>query len=207
MVNWSAVEVTAAGEIPDLARRVLDGEVFVLRRGLQQAGMFQTMVDATLKGIAASAGQEVAQSVAQVGFDRIHEFVQPGDLPALTDAVYKLMTPMAGRILGALVPCMLPDAGSYYYEQAPNVRFHIPYDLAARHQREFNKFAGKRGQGKITAHGPHRDQWVDCPDNAINVWIAIGPVQEPAPAPCESRITARSTTVAAIRSSRWAATP
>jgi nitrite reductase/ring-hydroxylating ferredoxin subunit len=178
MVNWSAVEVTAAGEIPDLARRVLDGEVFVLRRGLQQAGMFQTMVDATLKGIAASAGQEVAQSVAQVGFDRIHEFVQPGDLPALTDAVYKLMTPMAGRILGALVPCMLPDAGSYYYEQAPNVRFHIPYDLAARHQREFNKFAGKRGQGKITAHGPHRDQWVDCPDNAINVWIAIGPVQE-----------------------------
>jgi nitrite reductase/ring-hydroxylating ferredoxin subunit len=71
---------------------------------------------------------------------------------------------------------MFPDAGTYYYERSPNVRFHIPFDLAARHRREFNKFAEKRGQGKIAAHGPHRDPWVDCPENAINLWIAFGPV-------------------------------
>ena len=28
----------------------------------------------------------------------------------------------------------------------------------------------------MTPHPPHRDSWVDCPDNVINVWIAVGPI-------------------------------
>lgn len=171
------IEIKTVGEIPDLAGRILNGEVFVLRRGLQQLGLFDPIVEGTLTGIRKASGDTIADGVRKAGFDRIHEWVTPLDLPKVTDAVYAELTPRALEHLGTLVPRVFPGAGTFYYEKAPNVRFHIPFDHAARYRREFDKFAEKRGQGKIAAHGPHRDQWVDCPANAINVWIAIGPVK------------------------------
>lgn len=171
------IEIKTVGEIPDLAARILRGEVFVLRRGLQQLGLFEPLVESTLQGIQTAAGRETAEKVRQGGFDRIHEWITPLDLPKVTDAVYDVLTPRALADLRTLVPRVFPGGGTFYYEKAPNVRFHIPFDHAARFRREFDKFAEKRGQGKIAAHGPHRDQWVDCPANAINVWIAIGPVK------------------------------
>ncbi|MGQ0734657.1 MAG: phytanoyl-CoA dioxygenase family protein, partial [Acidobacteriota bacterium] len=161
----------------DLAGRILNGEVFVLRRGLQQVGLFEPLVECTLEAICASAGREVADKVREGGFDRIHEWLSPLDLPGVTDAVYAVLTPRAHSHLQTLVPRVFPGAERFYYEKSPNVRFHIPFDHAARYRREFDKFAEKRGQGKIAAHGPHRDQWVDCPSNAINIWIAVGPVR------------------------------
>ena len=178
MTGQSPIEIRHIGEVRDLAKRILDGEVFVLRQGLQQLGLFEPLVDGTLEGIKAAAGEDVSEKVRHGGFDRIHEWVNPLDLPKVTDAVYGVLTPRALGHLRTLVPRVFPGAGTFYYEQAPNVRFHIPYDHAARYRREFDKFAEKRGQGKIAAHGPHRDQWVDCPSNAINIWIAIGPVQQ-----------------------------
>lgn len=177
MTAHAPIEITTVGDVPDLANRILNGEVFILRKGLQQLGLFEPLVDATLEGVAAAAGPEVADKVRRGGFDRIHEWVSPTDLPKLTDAVYDVLTPRALGHLRTLVPRVFPGSGTFYFERAPNVRFHIPFDHAARYRKEFDKFAEKRGQGKIAAHGPHRDQWVDCPANAINVWIAIGPVQ------------------------------
>jgi nitrite reductase/ring-hydroxylating ferredoxin subunit len=58
------------------------------------------------------------------------------------------------------------------------VRFLIPHALAQAHREAYHQFAKAHGQGKITAHDPHRDSWLDCPDNAINVWIAVGPVRK-----------------------------
>jgi len=120
---------------------------------------------------------EVASQVERAGFDRIHEFVQPGDIPRVTDAVYEIVTANANDVLVKLVPGTFSGGGSYYFERSPNVRFHIPFDIAAAYRKQFDKFAETHGQGKIAAHGPHRDPWVDCPDNVINVWIAIGPVR------------------------------
>lgn len=171
------IEIETVGEVPDLAGRILNGEVFILRRGLQQLGLLEPIIESTLQGIRRAAGTETAETVRAHGFDRIHEFVSPLDLPKVTDAVYEELTPRALDHLRRLVPRVFPGAATFYYEKAPNVRFHIPFDFAARYRREFDKFAEKRGQGKIAAHGPHRDQWVDCPSNAINIWIAIGPVK------------------------------
>lgn len=177
MLNGRPLEIETLGDVRGLVPRILDGEVIVLRRGLQQAGVYESLVEASLQGIRAGAGDATANEVRHGGFDRIHEWVTPAEIPSVTDAVYKVVTPMAHRILQRLIPRIFPEGGNYYFERSPNVRFHIPYDLAARHKREFDKFTRKVGEGKITAHGPHRDPWVDCPDNAINVWIALGPVQ------------------------------
>lgn len=177
MHNEAILEIESVEKIDGLVQRILEGEVVVLRGGLQRLGLYETLVNASLAGIRKVVGEDVAKKVEAAGFERIHEWVRPEDIPAITDAAYREITAIAHLVLGRLIPDLFPDGGAYYFERSPNVRFHIPFDLAARQRREFDKFARKMGDGKITAHGPHRDPWVDCPANAINVWIAVGPVQ------------------------------
>lgn len=177
MTHESAIEITRVGSIEGLAKRVLNGEVFVLRGGLQQIGLMDGIVESTLAGIRKAAGQGTADKVREMGFEKVHEVIDPAALPAVTDAVYKEVTPAARGFLTTFVPAVFPGEGDYYYERSPNVRFHIPFDRAQAQRKEFDKFAKKVGEGKLSAHGPHRDPWVDCPENVINVWIAIGPVK------------------------------
>jgi len=162
----------------DLAARVLAGEIRTIRGGLQRAGVFDELRSALLRGIERATDASVASRARGEGLDRIHRWVGAEAIPAITDAAYREVTPIASRLVARLVETLLPEAGTFYYEREPNVRFHIPYDIAAGHRREFDRFARKRGQGKISAHAPHRDHWLDCPDNVINLWIAIGPVIE-----------------------------
>ena len=159
-----------------LADRVLQGTVVVLRQGLQQLGLFDQLVTAGVEGIRASLGEDVARRVQAAGFERIHEFVDPADIPGMTDVVYGYFRTLAPQFLDAFVPRVFPGERPYYFEHSPNVRFHIPYDIAEPHRKQYDKFAKTHGQGKIAPHGPHRDSWLDCPDNAINLWVAVGPV-------------------------------
>jgi hypothetical protein len=96
-------------------------------------------------------------------------------LPALNDAVYAEVQRIAPRLMARLVPGIFGRTKAYYYETSPNVRFHIPFDLAQRHRKSYAQYAKTRGEGKLTPHGPHRDSWLDCPTNAINFWTAVGP--------------------------------
>jgi nitrite reductase/ring-hydroxylating ferredoxin subunit len=170
------VEISRINGEAGLADRVLNGTVIVLRNGLQQLGLFEPLVAASLEGIRASLGEEVARRVESAGFERIHEIVSPTDIPRMTDTVYASVRALATRFLDTFVPRVFPGERGFYFEHSPNVRFHIPYDLAEPHRKQYDKFAKTHGQGKIAPHGPHRDSWLDCPDNAINLWIAVGPV-------------------------------
>ncbi|MCI0554051.1 MAG: phytanoyl-CoA dioxygenase family protein, partial [Anaerolineae bacterium] len=172
----AGVEILNSPEKQGLGERLLKGEVFLLRHGLQRFGIYDTLVESTLQGIRVVLSED-ARKVYQCGFQRVHEFLRPKDIPTVTDAICDAVTANAKVVLRELVPGIFPDSPNYYFERHPNVRFHIPYDLAVEQRKEFEKFAKKHGEGKITAHGPHRDPWVDCPDNAINLWIAMGPVR------------------------------
>lgn len=157
-----------------LTERILNGEVFVYREALQAFDLFGMLTQASLRGIAASVGQEAADRAARDGFHRIHEWVPPEKIPAMTDAVYDAICPLAQVFLDRFMAGAFPAVANFYYQRTPNVRFHIPYDIAEPHKKEFNAFARRRGPGKIAAHGPHRDSWLDCPANGINLWFALG---------------------------------
>ena len=161
-----------------LVERVLNGEVFVFRQALQHFGLMDMVINASLKGIRSSVGEEAASRAISEGFEHIHNWVEATDIPAMTDAVYDSVEPTAPEFLKTFVDGAFPDAPPLYYEKTPNVRFHIPYDLAASNKKAFNEFAKTHGQGKIAAHGPHRDSWLDCPSNGVNLWFAIGPVRK-----------------------------
>jgi len=134
-------------------------------------------LQASLKGIAKSVGQDAADRAVKEGFNHIHEWVDPALIPAMTDAVYEEIEPLASEFLDTFMGGAFPDVDAFYYERTPNVRFHIPYDLAQAHKAKFNEFAKGHGQGKIAAHGPHRDSWLHCPSNGLNLWFAIGRIK------------------------------
>ena len=160
-----------------LEDRIVNGEVFVFREALQQFDLYDMWRDASLRGIEKSVGKEAAERAVRDGFHRIHEWVAPRDIPAMTDAVYAEIEPLAAEFLDRFMKGAFPTVRDFYYERTPNVRFHIPYDLAQAHKKEFDAFAKDHGQGKIAAHGPHRDSWLDCPSNGMNLWFAMGRIR------------------------------
>jgi nitrite reductase (NADH) small subunit len=160
-----------------LAERIVKGEIFVFREALQAFDLYEMWKRASLAGIARSVGQEAADRAERDGFHRIHEWVAPTDIPRMTDAVYDEIEPLSHEFLTRFMGGAFPGVDRFYYEPKPNVRFHIPYDLAAGYRKEFNKFAQAHGQGKIAAHGPHRDSWLDCAANGFNLWFAMGRVR------------------------------
>lgn len=160
-----------------LADRIVNGEVFVFREALQAFDCYEMLKEASLRGIAKCAGQDVADKAEKEGFHRVHEWISAGDIPRLTDTVYDEVLPLADEFLRRFMTGAFPGVTSWYYEPQPNVRFHIPYDLAAAHRKTYDEFAKSHGQGKIVAHGPHRDSWLDCASNGLNLWFAMGRVR------------------------------
>jgi nitrite reductase/ring-hydroxylating ferredoxin subunit len=174
------VEFTGSKSVRSLGLvdRTLNGEVFLIRKALQQFDLMRGIVGASLEGVRQIAGDEAAQRTETEGFNHIHNWIAPEDIPALTEAVYAMVRPLAPAFLRKFVQEVYSDAPTLYYEESPNIRFHIPYDLASAHKASFKTFAKSYGEGKIAAHGPHRDSWLDCPSNGINFWFAIGPVRK-----------------------------
>lgn len=172
------VELKAADRpFTGLSERIMNGEVFLLKNGLNEAGLFDMLENATYSGISNRLGEDVANRVRDAGLEKIHTVVTAGDIPDLTDAVYDIMTARSRDFLKRFIREFMGASSEFYFERKPNVRFHIPHDIAVAQMDGFKEFAKRRGDGKITPHNPHRDSWVDCPDNLINVWIAVGPIK------------------------------
>lgn len=163
---------------PKLAERVMAGEIFVVRRCLQRLGIFDDVTATSLDAIRGVAGTEAAAGVAREGFDAIHRFANLDQIEAITDRIYKDATRQAPGWTAKVAPDLLGTTKPYYFERMPNVRFHVPYDVMAGDAKAMKRFAAKAGGGKLAPHPNHRDSWVGCPDNLINVWAAVGPVSE-----------------------------
>lgn len=167
------------GNLPvtGLGARVMAGEVIAMRGCMDRIGLMAGLRAASLQGIEEFGGAELARRVEDAGFEQIHRWVGAEELPELTERIYRIVTGRAANWLNRLVPVVFGSRRPFYFEREPNVRFLLPWALTRPHQAAYGRFARRHGEGKITAHGPHRDSWLDCPDNAINVWIAMGPVR------------------------------
>ncbi|MGH0028590.1 MAG: Rieske 2Fe-2S domain-containing protein [Myxococcota bacterium] len=168
---------TSPSDAPNVGSQLLQGDVVLLRGCMQALGLFDALRGASLEGIRRAAGDETARRVESEGFEALHRIVDAADLPAVTDAVYRVVADAAPDWLDGILHGALGVTRPFYFERQPNVRFLLPYDAAMGHGKAYQRFAKTHGEGKITPHGPHRDSWLDCPTNAVNVWIAVGPVK------------------------------
>lgn len=171
------VEIEGLDGSPDVGARLLRGEVIVLRGCMQAIGLFDALRDTSLSGIRRGAGDAVAERVEREGFESLHRILGADQLPPVTEAVYDAVAKAAPGWLDAILRGALGVTRPFYFERQPNVRFLLPYETAVAHQAAYREFAKSHGEGKITPHGPHRDSWLDCPTNAVNVWIAVGRVR------------------------------
>jgi nitrite reductase/ring-hydroxylating ferredoxin subunit len=95
----------------------------------------------------------------------------------VADTIQRRLERVIPGIAHDLVTRVLGHSGDFHYEQHPNVRFHVPFDLWQVDKKKYQAYAKDHGEGKLSPHDPHRDQWYRCPENAVNVWIAIGRVE------------------------------
>jgi nitrite reductase/ring-hydroxylating ferredoxin subunit len=167
-LNFS--EVVPIDLIPE---RVMGGEVIVMPQAMQAIDCFEPLLEASLAGIQQAIGAAKATQIRHHGFEAIHKMINLEELTAIMLRDYELFRALAPAFLRVLVRKLFQIQQSFYFEEVPNVRFHIPYDCAIQKRDEFNR----DWSGKITPHCPHHDSWYDCPTNAINLWIAIGRVK------------------------------
>lgn len=161
-----------------LSERILNGEFFMLREGLQKFGLYEELKQASFQGICDNIGKQRADEVMSLGVEQIHKVVTPDEIPNLTHAVYSSVEKITLDFLKKFTTQMFGDIESFYFERKANVRFHIPFDDSAAFQSKYRKFSKRSGDGKITPHRAHRDTWVDCPSNVINIWVAVGKVSK-----------------------------
>ncbi len=179
MDSLEAIELpTEKHPYKGLPERILNGEFFMLRQGLQELDLNEMLVQASYKGLCAKIGKDRADKVMALGIDQIHQVVGPDEIPDVTDAVYESMEPETLKFLNRFIKEIFGETAAFYFERKPNVRFHIPYDVSAPYLKNYRDFQKRHGDGKITPHRAHRDSWVDCPGNLINIWVAVGKVSK-----------------------------
>ena len=156
--------------------RVLNGEILVVRRGLQQIGIYEQITRMSAEALFSSVAPHVVTEVLKNGFERIHEFVKGDELFQIYDRLGQAMEPLAPKLGKLLSREILGWRLPIFVERRPNVRLQVPFDSEYRQKSDVFMPAYKRprGDGKLTPHGPHRDSWFDCPSNGINFWIAMG---------------------------------
>lgn len=168
------LEHTESVPVYEIYDRVRRGEVIVVSKCLQGIGYFDQLREASLEGIHQVVGEEKAARVREDGFEAIHTIIDIDELDSVVNSTYEVFRALAPALSRSLVQKLFQTEKPFYFEEYPNVRFHIPYDVVVRRKEEFSKFYWN---GKVTAHGPHHDSWYYCPTNCINVWIAIGSVK------------------------------
>lgn len=164
-------KVVPQSEIVD---RVLRGEVIVMPQCLQAIGYFDLLRETSLAGIEQIVGTEQAARVHFCGFEALHTIVEVDKLTAIVGYSYQIYRELAAELAQAVVEKVFQTRKPFYYEEEPNVRYHVPYDVAVKRKEELCSFDWS---GKITAHCPHHDSWYDCPTNSINIWFALGAVK------------------------------
>lgn len=169
-----SLEDTKPVSLSEIYERVMRGEIIVVSKCLQAIDYFSQLKEASLEGIRQVAGEEKAARVKEAGFEAIHKIIDVEELDSVYQSTYEVFRSLAPELSRRLVQQLFPSKKYFYFEEYPNVRFHVPYDVVIRRKEEFSQF---HWNGKVTAHGPHHDSWYCCPINGINIWFAIGAVK------------------------------
>lgn len=173
------LEIKGGASYPDdLADRLMAGEIFVVRQCLQTLDIFDEIAETSLEDIRIVAGEDAAANIEREGFETIHRCTSLDQIYAITDRIYADLAQKGPGWIAKIARDLLGITKSYYFERLPNMRLHIPYDVMAADPEAMSRFTVRAGGGKLAAHPNHRDSWVGCPDNLINVWAAVGTIQE-----------------------------
>lgn len=148
-----------------------DGALLVWRNCLQELGVHQQLLELFRCSIEARHGAALAAEVAARGLEHIHEFL---DAAAIEQLYLALRQQLVNR-MPALTVALFRQLGlrdGFNVHSASLVRMMTPYPVMRAEQQRL-----KQHMGKLSLHGPHHDHYQNVPWNALNTWIAVGPVR------------------------------
>jgi len=109
--------------------RVRRGEVIVVRQCLQAIAYFDQLQEASLEGIRQVVGDQKAARVREEGFESIHTIIDVEELDSVVNSTYEVFRALAPVLSKRLVQNIFQTEKPFYFEEYPNLRFHIPYDV------------------------------------------------------------------------------
>jgi len=164
-----------AGNVPTIAANVLDdarrGEIVVIEKGLQAAGLYDEICTDTIDAIARAASPEKAALVADQGFERLHEILSAEEIFKSNEIVSRTLTAKAIPIVRRIVENVIGHTTGFYALDMAMTRFFTPHDFFAENEALFSQRLGN-----LKIQSPHRDSWFTHARNGINLWIAVGRV-------------------------------
>ena len=162
----------------EVATRLHEGDILVVRRCLKVLGIEDEVREVTRHAIERVLGQSRSGTVLKTGIECLHEHASADEVLEIAEDVYQAMHRTCLRVGALLARRILGRWRPVYIERTPNVRFHVPYNSEARARggQILEQFRKRRGEGKVTPHASHRDSWFNCPSNGLNFWIALGRV-------------------------------
>lgn len=148
-----------------------NGNPVIVRGALQAAGLFDELRRATLQVFEEVASPAASAEVAERGFRQLHTVLTGQQIFAAESVAARRFTPMAHDLIAPILRRVFEHAGNFHSCGNIWVRFLTPQDFAAQHSALFSKRVGH-----LTQHNPHRDSFFTSPLNALNIWVAVGPV-------------------------------
>jgi len=150
------------------------GAVVLVPRALQRAGFFDVLIEATFAAIGEACGAARADECRRLGLERMHEVLDLDGIEAAVQAIDRRLAIPSPRLMKTLAHGVLGVQGSFYVYANSRVRFMVPQEIVRPNRARFHSRANRLQLGD---YAPHRDFWEGVPINAINLWMALGPVE------------------------------
>jgi nitrite reductase/ring-hydroxylating ferredoxin subunit len=168
--------ITKAGVLPtsdeNVLERVNNGEILLYRHGMQEIGFFDLVYDALLECVARQIGAARTAQLKQRGIEHIHEFIDGKQVLEVYLDMRKILAASMPFHVKKLCREMLGVDQCYIHAHAL-IRMFVPHRLLQENLGSFKKHLGK-----LDLHGPHHDHYQKVALNAINLWMALGPVRK-----------------------------
>lgn len=151
----------------DLERRLMAGEVIVVRNGLSIGGALDRTREIIFQAIEEVAGSDVSAKAKEFGLEKVHELVDVKTIDAfhtlVTQRLRREYLPITERIVRELF-----RSDKFWINYNAVMRFYVPNSVMSK---DYAKL--KHKGGKLIQHGPHHDIWQNVALNAINIWMAV----------------------------------
>lgn len=153
--------------------RVLSGDVVLMKGALHSFGVHGQISLLTKRTIEDQCGAQVAADVANSGFEGVHRFLSGDQIENLFKGVHHRLLPNMPPVIKAFGEKLLGLDRPFYVNSNSVIRFFVPHTVLQESYATFSRYIGK-----LDLHGPHHDIYQDVALNAINLWMAVGPVEK-----------------------------
>ena len=160
---------------PLLVNRCLTGEIFVVRRFLQNAGAYE-LARGSIISAAGAVNRTTARQIESEGFDKLHNLFSIHELIRLVRLSDHNLSKVVRKLYRKLLRSGLAFNRAIWVLRRPIIRIHIPHTGDPSHQKLLQQFRKTYGEGRLTTLRPHRDGWFEQPSTCINVWIPLSTI-------------------------------